>query len=200
MPPDQSPQQASLAPDLVVLGDRRSLCEGLLALNGYDLLPNPCDNDFEDYSKSYMDILQEIKKEMKHMDSFAKHVSDSDIGLDASHCEVCRALTTYEDSSHFIEQSVENFQSFLLKDIDKYQDFKEFMQHSLYSIDIYGLGQALMYMLVETHHNLPIRFITNMYKLLQKMMNHNLTERIVMKDLVEEYKHILHEITIRKID
>ena len=202
-------REASLAPDLVI--------EGFLALNGYDLLPNPCDNDFEDYSKSYMDILQEIKKEMKHMDSFAKHVSDSDIvsdrddvptryvtrrvGGDASSIgEVCREHRACEDSSHFIEQSVENFRSFLLKDIDNYQDFKEFMQHSLYSIDIYGLGQSLMYMLIETHHNLPIRFITKMYKLLQKMMNHNLTERIVMKDLVEEYTNVLQEITIRKID
>ena len=230
-PSDQISQQASLAPDLVI--------ERLLALNGYDLLPNPCDNDFEDYSKSYMDILQEIKKEMKHMDSFAKHVSDSDIGLDrddvptrdvtrrvggdaSSSCtrtptsslhmipekpsaiasgfpaigEVCREHRECEDSSHFIEQSVENFRSFLLKDIDNYQDFKEFMQHSLYSIDIYGLGQSLMYMLIETHHNLPIRFIKKIYKLLQKMMNHNLTERIAMKDLIEEYKHILQEIII----
>lgn len=156
--------------------------EKTLALDGYDLLPNPCDNDFEDYSKSYMDILQEITKEMKHMDSFAKHISI--LSVDTS-------TTLSED---FVEQSVENFRSFLLKDIDNYKDFQEFMQHSLYSIDIYGLGQSLMYMLIETHLNLPIQFITNMYKILQKMMNHNLAERIVMKDIIEEYTRILEEI------
>ena len=153
-----------------------------LGLDGYDLLPNPCDNDFEDYSKSYMDILQEITKEMKHMDSFAKHISI--FSVDAS--------TTLTEC--FVEQSVENFRSFLLKDIDNYQDFKEFMQDSLYTIDMYGLGQSLMYMLIHTRSNLPIRFITNIYKLLQKMMNHNLTERIAMKDLVKEYTLVLQDI------
>jgi hypothetical protein len=159
-----------------------------------------------------MDIIQETMKEMKHISTFIELVKkhhetsdDAEFSSDASTTFTASASDTSSCTMipmsslrmiPLVEQCVKKFRSFLFKDIDRFTDFKEFMQYSLYSVDIYGLGQTLLYMLIETQPNLPIRFIKKMYKLIQKMMNHNVTERIVIKDLIEEYKRILQEITI----
>ena len=127
----------------------------------------------DDFDYSFMDSTKQAIKEM-----FPK------AELDVSN------QTTTND----LHNMLVNFQNFLLYDIDKYPGFKSFMINSLYTMDIYGLGQTLLYMLTHTYKYLPISFVEKMHILLRKMTNNNVTERITIKNLIFEYKILLQEI------
>ena len=129
------------------------------------LLNNSVDSDDDDFGHSFMDSTIQAIKELKNT----------------------KILEKYLGSQNNEEKFIENFQQFLLHDIDKYPDFKSFMKDSLYTLDIYGLGQTLLYMLIHTYQYLPKNFVEKMYILLHKMAHNNVTERIRIKKLIQEY-------------
>ena len=143
---------------------------------GFDCLlsNNSYDSDDNDFDNSFMDSTNQVISELKNT----------------------KLLEQYLNCQNTKENLIENFQKFLLYDIDKYPNFKSFIKKSLYTLDIYGLGQTLLYMLMHTYQYLPKSFVEKMYILLHKMTHNNVTERITIKNLLHEYTILLQLLDI----
>ena len=143
---------------------------------GFDCLlsNNSDDSDDNDFDHSFMDSTNQVISELKNT----------------------KILEQYLNCQNTKEKLIENFQKFLLYDIDKYPNFKSFIKNSLYTLDIYGLGQTLLYMLIYTYQFLPKSFVEKMHILLHKMTHNNVTERITIKNLLHEYTILLQLLDI----
>ena len=88
------------------------------------------------------------------------------------------------------EYMVKNFCQFLTNDIMLYS-FDEFLNYSIKTIDIYGLGMMLLHVLVRTWRFLPKQFVIDIYGLIRRMIDANVHTRIQIDTLMEEYFDLL---------
>lgn len=95
-----------------------------------------------------------------------------------------------DDRYNFFTSKVffDNFSKNYIKNT-RSRDLKEKYRKT---IDIYGAGMALIYVLINTYHLLDFEhknlFITNIYKLLFSMIHPNCFERIEIEELLPKYK------------
>jgi len=157
---------------------------------------NTVDDDFE---HSFQDSVRQTISEIKYTKTLPGYTHKCSSGRHRSPEEYEKhTIETFLDSKKTEEIMIQNFQTFLLHDIDKFPDFKHFMKYSLYTMDIYGLGQTLMYMLIHTQIFLPHSFVEKMQMLLHKMMHNNVAKRITITRLIEEYTILLDLLVLDK--
>ena len=67
------------------------------------------------------------------------------------------------------------------------EDYDTFLEKSVKTIDIYGIGMSLQYMLNYTRHLLPTNFIEKMSELCYFMTTPDLKKRYMIEDTIENY-------------
>jgi serine/threonine protein kinase len=68
------------------------------------------------------------------------------------------------------------------------EDYDDFLEKSIKTVDIYGLGLSLQYMLNYTRHLLPPDFVKKMSELFYFMTTPDLSKRYTLEDAIEYYK------------
>jgi serine/threonine protein kinase len=69
--------------------------------------------------------------------------------------------------------------------------YNEFLEKSVDTIDSYGLGMGLTYVLQRSKHLLPSELYENLYNLIMEMTNPNLFARLTPDQLLAKYEDIL---------
>jgi serine/threonine protein kinase len=146
---------------------------------------------------SFMDSVGLIVKELKHLDEFEKylvkcHALVNELGYAQGPRTTC--YDHIKAPPLFIDRAYETFRDFLLNDILLCPDFDTFLQSSMDTLDIYGLGQSLMYFLVNMYHYLPPDFILDMYALILDMVTCNPLQRISIDQLLDKCVSILRRL------
>jgi len=75
--------------------------------------------------------------------------------------------------------------------LKKPNNYKDFLNLCLDTMDIYGTGIGFLYVLKETHHHIDPAFADDLSKLFLNMINGNLLKRIKVEDALDAYEHIL---------
>jgi hypothetical protein len=167
---------------------------------------------------SFADSLYMSERELKYMNDFEKEITGSvdepsSSKKTAENCfnyctthdaipdtifKKCTTTTTTTNSNVHVrplhEFMMEGFADFMMHDIDLYVDFREFVYASMHTMDIYGLGHTLLYALIRTHTRLPRPFVRDMYSLLREMLDNNLTRRINIQSLIEQFSSIIYSL------
>jgi hypothetical protein len=83
-----------------------------------------------------------------------------------------------------------------LKDINNKKKYKEFMDHSINTIDSYGVATGLMVVLCEVYKFMDMEFVYELANILYKMFTPHQTSRLNINDVLPLYeacleKHIL---------
>lgn len=182
---------------------------------------NEDDEDYDDYDDdeknnkySFSDSLYMSERELKYMNDFEEYLEDSTKKTTENCFNYCTTHDAIPDSvvpdMFFSKETppslpakykvpipplhdfmMEGFADFMMHDIDLYTDFHEFIYASMHTMDIYGLGHTLLYILIRTHTLLPPTFVHELYRLLREMLDNNLTRRISMQHLQERFSSIL---------
>lgn len=87
---------------------------------------------------------------------------------------------------------VYQFRRFMFYDSQIYS-YETFLEESVSTIDIFGLGSAYLYCLVRTYKYLDHRFAMEMYDLIRRMLDTNIRSRIHIDQLVDEYIRLLNK-------
>jgi hypothetical protein len=72
-------------------------------------------------------------------------------------------------------------------------NFETFAKKSLRSVDVYGTGIALLYLLKRTKHLLSEKMHTDLYELGRNMVSSKLSKRETTEDVLLNYENILTE-------
>jgi hypothetical protein len=75
--------------------------------------------------------------------------------------------------------------------LKKPNNYNDFLNLCLNTIDIYGTGIGFLYVLKETYHHINPLFANDLSKLFLNMVNGNLLKRIHVEDALNEYENIL---------
>ena len=137
--------------------------------------------DKEEYYKS---IIQGINKNddeaaTKAITGFYSFIFDNNIG-----------------SADF-KQYMTGFYQTLLSEITP-NNFQTFAKTSMHSVDVYGTGIALLYLLKKTHHLLPEKLHKDLYELGKNMVSAQLSKRDTAEGVLMNYETILTEHGIMK--
>lgn len=87
-----------------------------------------------------------------------------------------------------IEEIYQNDFFKTLNDQVMIEDYDDFLEKSIKTVDIYGIGLSLQYMLNYTRHLLPPDFIKKMGELLYFMTTPDLSKRYTIVDAIAFYK------------
>jgi hypothetical protein len=90
------------------------------------------------------------------------------------------------------EYMISQFKQFIFSDIHVYS-IEEFLNDSMCTIDIFGFGGALLYVLLRTYHLVEHEFAMEMYDLIRRMMDTNVRTRIQIKECMETYFGIIDD-------
>jgi serine/threonine protein kinase len=71
------------------------------------------------------------------------------------------------------------------------ENYNEFLNKSVRSIDIYGMGIAFMHLLVHSSHLIDEKLASDFMILFYDMLHPNVNERITMEPLITRYEEIL---------
>lgn len=74
----------------------------------------------------------------------------------------------------------------------------ELIKTSISTIDIYGVGFTLLYVLLNTEHLIPSRLSKDLYDIFYDMVTPDLTMRYQIDELMTNYEHILEKHNIPK--
>lgn len=88
------------------------------------------------------------------------------------------------------EYMISQFKQFIFSDIHVYSH-EEFLNDSIYTIDIFGFGGALLYVLLRTYHLVEHEFAMEMYDLIRRMIDTNVRTRIQIKNCMETFFDIM---------
>ena len=123
-------------------------------------------------------ILQNIKEKKKDPDTaafthFFSFISNKDdVNID------------------FIRNSLNGFYATITQQIHK-QSYKAFIQKSIQSVDLYGLGITILYMTTRMKHLMDKKLFKQMNDLAYKMIESQLSKRYTIEQVVSEYESIL---------
>lgn len=177
------------------------------------------DNEDENNKYSFSDSLYMSERELKYINDFEEYLEDLTKKHEKT-SENCFNYCTTHDAIPDVPGSalgsdtfppafplsyklpisrkpplhdfmMEGFADFMMHDIDLYTDFQEFIYASMHTMDIYGLGHTLLYILIRTYALLPGIFVYEMYQLLREMLDNNLTRRISIQHLQERFSSVL---------
>ena len=84
------------------------------------------------------------------------------------------------------EYMISQFRDFIFSDVNVYS-YEVFLNDSIQTIDVFGLGGALLYVLLRTYHLLEHEFAMEMYDLIRRMMDTNVRTRYSIQDCIETY-------------
>jgi hypothetical protein len=71
------------------------------------------------------------------------------------------------------------------------ESYDEFLEKSIKTIDIYGIGLAFQYMLNYSRHLLPLVFIQKMSELAYHMTTSDLSKRYMIDDVINIHTKII---------
>jgi len=94
------------------------------------------------------------------------------------------------ESARFTEHMANFYQT--LFEITK-QNYENFVKKSLSSVDVYGLGISLLYVLKNIKHLIKEKIYTDLYELGNNMINAQLSKRITSNAALAQYETILTE-------
>ena len=105
------------------------------------------------------------------------------------------AITDFKPNTPEYKRLSENmFKQFFRMSMDlDIKGYEDFLNKSVDTVDSYGLGIALMYMLRKSRHLLQRDFSTKVFSLFQNMIHHNVYSRHDTNTLMNEYEGILSE-------
>lgn len=100
------------------------------------------------------------------------------------------------DSEEFVQHMAGFYQTIVIEaTIPKYNSF---LKKSIHSIDVYGTGITLLYVLKKTKHLLSAKLYKDLFELGYSMVYAQLSKRITVKELLNRYESILTENNIMK--
>ena len=146
---------------------------------------------------SFLDSVNLIVKELKHLNEFERYLVKCHKWVNEMSYAKGPRTTCYDHSKPpplFIDRAYETFRDFLLNDILLCPDFDTFLQSSMDTLDIYGLGQTLMFFLVNMYYYLPREFVLDMYALILDMVTCNPLRRISVDQLLDKCVSILRRL------
>lgn len=136
------------------------------------------------YNKSFFDTIVENKKS----DIMHKYLDDSNDTL----YEISKYI--YNKNSHLSESYLSDmnidFKNQLLNYIPN-TSYSEFIDTSVSTIDIYGVGFTLLYVLLNTEHLISIRFAKSLYNIFYDMVTPDLAIRYRIDELIRDYEVML---------
>lgn len=100
-----------------------------------------------------------------------------------------------EDENHKTELPIRDyminqFRQFMFYDVSVYSH-EEFLEDSLKTFDIFGLGTALLHILAHLYKFTERTFVIEMYGLIRRMVDTNVRTRIRIEELMVEYFDII---------
>jgi serine/threonine protein kinase len=100
------------------------------------------------------------------------------------------------DSEEFKQHMADFYQTIVIEmSIPKYNAF---LKKSIQSIDVYGTGITLLYVVKKTNHLLSPKLYDDLYELGYSMVSAQLSKRITAGELLDRYESILTENDIMK--
>ena len=85
-----------------------------------------------------------------------------------------------------------NYYNLIIKDINE-NNYNDFLERVIRTIDIYGTGIAFMYILNKTSHLIEPKFASELRTLFYNMVNPNVFERYMPDQVLNEFETILFE-------
>ena len=95
---------------------------------------------------------------------------------------------TINDDSFIVQNTEDFYNTFLTINEENYE---KFIDKSLATIDVYGLGMALMYVLIRTKHLSNKKFYEDMYNLCLHMITASIDKRYTIDIAITKYEEIL---------
>ena len=131
-------------------------------------------NEYEKYSKKASKIVMAVYTLLSEV-----HCKDSDHYCPAKHSDIF---------THMLE---------MFKSMNKDLNYDSFIEKTVETIDVYGLGISLMRVLNSTHHLLSNDFAKDLAEIFYKMYHMNVFQRITIDDAIMLYeqclsKHVLN--------
>jgi serine/threonine protein kinase len=138
----------------------------------------------------YMKFVKMKKKtKLKVFDRFIKDLSDSENKINYFFKNT--VLDYYKkEESETIKNHVKEYYDLLFKVITS-NKYNIFLENVINSIDTYGLGVSLLYVLNKTQLLIDPIFAKNLRSLFLNMVNFNVMERKNIKTLINEYSEII---------
>jgi hypothetical protein len=95
-------------------------------------------------------------------------------------------------NSNMWDEMLLNSYNFILKDINE-NNYNEFLERVIRTIDIYGTGIAFMYILNKTLHLIEPKLVLELRTLFYNMINPNVFMRYMPEQVLNEFEKILLE-------
>lgn len=92
--------------------------------------------------------------------------------------------------SNFRNQQMIDYKNFIIDDI-KHLDYEDFLENYYNTVDIYGLGLGLIYVLDYTQHLLPTIVGHNLRNLCMRMISTNPVKRIHINELLKLFEELM---------
>jgi serine/threonine protein kinase len=138
----------------------------------------------------YMKLVKMNKqKKIKVFERFMKNLSDSENKINYFFKNT--VLDYYKkEESETIKNHLKEYYDLLLKEMTS-KKYNIFLEGVINSIDTYGLGLSLLYVLNKTQLLIDPLFAKNLRSLFLNMVNFNVMERKNIKTLIYEYNEIM---------
>lgn len=145
----------------------------------------------------YMDF---VSKDSRQREKFvAKFISDIKNKNDTKFTNAFRIFMDYILKGKKPEQEKEIFNHYIIEfqkmvlDQMPVDGYESFVKKSIESIDIYGLGMTLQFVLAYFHRFMDIHIVRKMESCFFKMMTPNLLQRYSYSEAMDEYENIISE-------
>jgi len=97
-----------------------------------------------------------------------------------------------KQESFAVQQHTNEYYRMVMTALTK-ENYKEFLEKTISTIDSYGLATGLIYVLNKTRHLINEKMADDLYNLFFNMMNFNTMERISINDAMARYEDILQD-------
>ena len=131
----------------------------------------------------------------KEFKDFVKDVEDDQDGHINYFMEVTEKSYGHASDSEtqlldMVKQHIEDFHTFLFKEIDEHS-YDDFMNAFINTMDVYGLGVSLIYILHRTVDLIPESVAKQLNALFLRMLHFNVFQRIGPEEAKQEFETII---------
>jgi serine/threonine protein kinase len=152
------------------------------------------------HKKEYMEFFtkSDDDKSELYLNYLNSYNTNRNVNMPSTFSNTFKMLFGYIENPKTVEKQLktkffEDLEEFFINDSYTKRNYMEFLGDSTITIDIYGLGVSLMYVLTNTPHLIDNNLFEELYDIFYKMMHPNLLERYDIDVLIQDYEFILNK-------